>query len=86
MTIFDDPCCVVDRIRAEYREMPGLSLTCEQASRLLGLDCLRVMAALDELQCAGFLVRTRAGRFVRGDTSLCRAPFGAVSRGLKVTA
>lgn len=86
MIIFDDPCCVVDRIRAEYREMPDLSLTCEQAARLLGLDCLRAMAALDKLQCAGFLVRTRTGRFVRGDTNLCRAPSGAASRRLKVTA
>jgi len=86
MIIFEDPCCALDRLRAEYREMPGLSLTWEQASRLLGLDHLRVMAALDELQCAGFLVRTRAGRFVRGDTTLCRAPFDAVSGGLKVTA
>ena len=85
MIIFDDPCSVIDRIRAEYREMPGLSLTYEQAARLLGLDGLRAMAALDELQCEGFLVRTRTGRFLRGDT-LCRVPFGAVSRGLKVTA
>lgn len=86
MIAFDDPCCVVGRIRAEYREMPGLSLTCEQAARLLGLDGLRVMAALDELQCEGFLVRTRTGRFVRGDTNLCRPPSAAASRGLKVTA
>ena len=26
------------RVRAEYREMPGLSLTAEQASRLWGLN------------------------------------------------
>ena len=77
MIVFDDPCFAVSRIRAEYREMPGLSLTREQAARLLGLDGLRVMAALDKLRHEGFLARTSAGRFVRRDTNLCRAPSAA---------
>jgi hypothetical protein len=46
------------RIRAEFLEMPGLSVTCQQAQRLWGVDrdtCSRLIASLvDE----GFLVPT----------------------------
>lgn len=86
MILSNDSRCAVDSIRAEYCEMPGLSLTQEQAARLLGLDCLGVMAALDELERAGFLVRTRTGRFVRGDTLLRGAHVGFAARELQVTA
>jgi hypothetical protein len=40
---------MVNRVRAEFREMPGLRLTCGQAQRLFGLRgdvCERVFAAL----------------------------------------
>ena len=46
---------VVDRVRAEFVEMPGLELTIAQAVRLWGLgadDCRQV---LDSLADAGFL-------------------------------
>ena len=39
------------RIRAEFREMPGLTLTLEQASRLFDLEptrCARVLGQLVE--------------------------------------
>lgn len=52
-------------IQAEYLEIPGLSLTKEQAQRLWGLDavtCNALMAALEE---AGFLRRTDANRYIR---------------------
>jgi hypothetical protein len=55
------------RIRAEYREMPGLRLTLVQARRLWGLDILTCAAALATLQAAGFLDTTRDGAFVLVD-------------------
>ncbi len=56
---------LVKRIESEYREMPGLALTLEQAQRLFGIDaacCGLILAVLIE---AGFLARTRAGHYVR---------------------
>ena len=52
------------RIRAEYREMPGLCLTPAQAARLWGLTpaiCARALAAL---VAEGALVCTREVRYV----------------------
>ena len=40
---------LVDRVRAEFTEMPGLSLTLPQARRLFGLPqdaCARILASL----------------------------------------
>ena len=55
---------LLTRIRAEYREMPGLRLTLAQARRLLGLDMLTCTVALAMLEAAGFLATTRDGAFV----------------------
>lgn len=55
------------RIRAEYLEMPGLSLTEEQACRFWGLDRRACATLLDELVAERFLRRTRDGAFVRVD-------------------
>ena len=44
---------LVDRVLGEYREMPGLALTIEQARRLWGCDavtCQRIVDALVERQ------------------------------------
>jgi DNA-binding response OmpR family regulator len=60
-----DLSALVERIRSEYREMPGLSLSPDQARRLWGLDertCGEVLAALVE---SGFLRRTPKGAFVK---------------------
>src|SRR5215831_4098093 len=41
---------ILQRIAAEFREMPGLVLSVPQASRLLGLDeaaCERILATLE---------------------------------------
>jgi hypothetical protein len=54
-----------ERIRAEYEEMPGLSLSLDQARRLWGLDervCTEVLTALVE---SGFLRRTPRGTYVK---------------------
>jgi CheY-like chemotaxis protein len=52
------------RIRCEYGEVPGLSLTPLQASRLLNLDPAACERVLDSLARAGFLV-CRRGRYMR---------------------
>lgn len=56
------------RIRAEYLEMPGLSLTHGQACRLWGLDPGVCAALLDALVEQRFLRQIRDGAFVRADT------------------
>ena len=58
---------VLQRVRGEYREMPGLRLTTAQAQRLWGLDRIACNALLDALVDAKFLFRTRDGSFMRSD-------------------
>ncbi len=53
-----EPPTYVERIRSEYREMPGLQLTRRQAARLFGLDEGTCDAALTSLVDARFLERT----------------------------
>jgi hypothetical protein len=56
------------QIAAEYREMPGLSLTLPQAQRLWGLDrdtCARALATLIERRV---LRRAMNGTYVRWST------------------
>lgn len=58
---------VLLRVRGEYREMPGLSLTLRQAQRLWGLDTCACESVLRELVDAHFLRRSSEGTFVRAD-------------------
>jgi hypothetical protein len=63
------PADIIRRIRGEYLEMPGLSLTARQAQRLWGLEqafCHDLLTALVE---SGFLVCTDRGAFVHHDSS-----------------
>ena len=56
---------LLQRVQNEYREMPDLILTENQARRLWALDsdtCRRVLAVLLERR---FLKRTAAGAYVR---------------------
>jgi len=55
---------LASRIRGEYLEMPGLSLTCAQACRLWQLDDATCRAVLRQLVTEGFLARTASGAFV----------------------
>jgi DNA-binding IclR family transcriptional regulator len=48
---------VLARIRAEYLEMPGLSLTLQQGQRLWGVDRSELEPLLRRLVEAGFLAR-----------------------------
>ena len=52
------------RVRAEYLEMPGLSLTLEQAQRLWNIEGRTCKALLTSLIDARFLHRTERGLFV----------------------
>ncbi len=64
----DDPSDVLlFRIRGEYREMPGLRLTLEQAVRLWHIDAAICAAVLMRLVTDRFLIRTRQGAYVRLD-------------------
>jgi hypothetical protein len=54
---------LVDRIKSEYLEMPGLSLTRAQASRLWALDDSQSRTILAILVTRGFLTRTPRGQF-----------------------
>jgi hypothetical protein len=55
---------LVQRIRAEFLEMPGLCLTMEQAQRLWSLEPRTCRALLDALIDSRFLRRTDRGHFV----------------------
>jgi hypothetical protein len=48
---------LVTRIRGEFREMPGLSLTFEQACRLWQIDAATCRSILQALLLEGFLVQ-----------------------------
>jgi hypothetical protein len=55
----------IDRIKSEYREMPGLQLTFEQMLRLWTLDRATCRTLLEKLLDARFLKTTHDGRYVR---------------------
>jgi hypothetical protein len=68
-----------ERIRAEYLEMPGLSLKADQVRRLCGVDRAACEAALGALVDAKFLC-------VRSDGSYARVSDGIIvaQRAVKV--
>jgi len=56
---------LVDRVRGEFIEMPGLQLTMAQASRLWGLDITSCRNVVDVLVESAFLRWTAGGKNVR---------------------
>jgi hypothetical protein len=62
---FTSPEEATDRIRAEYMEMPGLSLTVWQAQRLWNMSDDLCVRALLTLVHTKFLMLTSAGTYVR---------------------
>jgi hypothetical protein len=60
----------LQRIRAEYREMPGLSLNKEQMQKMWGLDAFVCDALVDALVAARVLRRTMGGAYVVYGTGL----------------
>jgi DNA-binding IclR family transcriptional regulator len=71
---------IMERVRREFRDMPGLMLTLAQAGRLWSLDthtCNEVLAQLVE---AGFLGRDAAGVFrLKLDQGLKMPPISPAS-------
>jgi hypothetical protein len=63
----------LQRIRAEYMEMPGMRLTAPQVQRLAGVNALVCARVLEELVMAGVLRRAVDGTFARStDTTAAR--------------
>lgn len=56
---------ILHRIRSEYFEMPGLSLTLFQAQRLWGLSREECETLLEQLVLRRFLRQTHRGEFVK---------------------
>ena len=54
-----------EQVRAEYTEMPGLSVTLPQAQRLWAVDRAICEEVFRRLISGGVLRRTAKGRFVR---------------------
>jgi hypothetical protein len=55
----------MERVEAEYTEMPGLSVTLSQAQRLWALDRQTCEEVFSRLIGTGVLKMTAKGRFVR---------------------
>ena len=65
---------VIQRIRAEYLEMPGLTLRPEQVQRLCGVDRAMCVIALEMLVESGFLSMRADGAYARDkDPDISRA-------------
>lgn len=61
----DTTSVIADRVRAEFREMPGLALTLAQAGRLWNMDEATCANVLSQLVGAGFLCKRTDGAFCR---------------------
>lgn len=70
--VFEQTQIAVERLRSEYLEMPGLSLTGAQAARLMGLERPVAVEVLRRFEQSGFLACTEDGRFVHRDTTVFR--------------
>jgi hypothetical protein len=62
---------LLQRIQGEYLEMPGLTLTLQQAARLWGLSVRQSERLLFELVRCGFLMRDRKGAYRRSGCPRC---------------
>ena len=56
---------LVERVRGEFNEMPGMQLTEAQAARLWGLEPTACSGVVELLVGSAFLRRTPNGRIVR---------------------
>jgi hypothetical protein len=61
----DTRALISERVRGEFREMPGLTLTLAQAGRLWSLDAVTCSEVLSQLVATGFLCRRADGAFCR---------------------
>ena len=79
---------LLERIRAEYLEMPGLCLTPEQMQRLCGVELTLGRLVLDSLVAAKFLCLKSNGTYARltdGEASRPRAAKAGMQRSNSTT-
>jgi hypothetical protein len=67
----------IQRVRAEYLEMPGLRLKAEQVQRLCGIERTSCQAVLDTLVSAKFLYLKADGHYARLAEELFSRPRAA---------
>ena len=77
---------LIDRIRAEFVEMPGLELTLAQAARLWNLGMEDCRTVIEVLTSAGFLRWTAARTVVRTGRDLVVASQARADAGFVGTA
>jgi hypothetical protein len=65
---------IVERLRAEYLEMPGLHLTADQVQRLCGIERTVCQSVLDALIQAKFLSEKSDGHYARLTEGQFRSP------------
>jgi hypothetical protein len=63
---------LAERIRGEYREMPGLRLTFAQACRLWQVDAPTCQNLLEQLVREAFLHKTDNGAYIAVSTTASR--------------
>jgi hypothetical protein len=63
----DTRALIAERVRGEFREMPGLTLTLAQARKLWSLDAATCTDVLSYLVNVGFLCRKADGAFSRAN-------------------
>ena len=67
----------IQRVRAEYLEMPGLRLKAEQVQRLCGIERTSCQTVLDTLVSARFLYVKADGHYARLTEELFSRPRAA---------
>lgn len=72
MTVFEQTQVAIDKVRSEYLEKPGLSLTGAEVALLLGLERFVAVEVLRRLERSGLLACLEDGRFVHRDTMVYR--------------
>ena len=63
---------LVNRVRSEFIEMPGLQLTLPQAARLWGMEMPACQSVIDALVETRFLRWTPRGTVIRGEAPSSR--------------
>ncbi len=61
----DTRALITERVRGEFRELPGLTLTLAQARKLWSVDAATCTEVLSHLVTVGFLCRKADGAFSR---------------------
>ena len=79
----DPKALIADRVRGEFREMPGLTLTLAQGCRLWSLDAQTCSEVLTHLVEGGFLSHRADGLFCRA-SDLAARPFRMAKAGVEL--